>query len=75
MTLIQTAGLGPLAHNSVMMSWPFSWVVNPEVKRRFIQTIQVCSIFNKTAIIAKEGFNFPLNHEVQRGSIDVWWVV
>eukprot|EP00397_Hematodinium_sp_SG-2012_P000654 GEMP01000655.1.p1 GENE.GEMP01000655.1~~GEMP01000655.1.p1 ORF type:complete len:1164 (+),score=229.63 GEMP01000655.1:211-3702(+) len=75
MTLIQTAGLGALVPNCVLVSWPFSWVVNADARRRFIQTIQVCTIFQKTVIMAKEGHKFALNSDVMRGTIDVWWVV
>ena len=43
MNLIQSAGLGPLTCNSLMVAWPFTWVVNPKVRQRFIQTMQCCA--------------------------------
>jgi len=75
MTLIQTAGLGALVPNCVLVSWPFSWVVNSDARRRFIQAIQVCTVFQKTVLVAKEGNVFARNGEMQKGTIDIWWVV
>jgi len=76
MSLIQTAGLGAFQPNCVMVSWPFSWVVVPEARIRFIQAVQVCSIFEKVIIVAKEGHSFPLNKtKLKKGYIDCWWVV
>jgi len=75
MTLIQTAGLGALVPNCVLVSWPFSWVVNADARRRFIQTIQVCWVFEKTVLVAKEGHKFALNNEILRGYLDIYWVV
>jgi len=76
LSLIQTAGLGAFQPNCVMVSWPFSWVVVPDARVRFIQTVQVCSVFEKVIIVAKEGHSFPLNGaKIRKGTIDIWWVV
>uniref|UniRef100_A0A7S4LQN6 Uncharacterized protein n=1 Tax=Oxyrrhis marina TaxID=2969 RepID=A0A7S4LQN6_OXYMA len=75
MNLIQTAGLGAFEPNCVLSAWPFSWVVFPKAVRRFIQTIQVCTVFEKTVLIAKEAYKYPTNRVVLKGVIDVWWVV
>eukprot|EP00397_Hematodinium_sp_SG-2012_P001550 GEMP01001553.1.p1 GENE.GEMP01001553.1~~GEMP01001553.1.p1 ORF type:complete len:787 (+),score=167.42 GEMP01001553.1:882-3242(+) len=76
LSLIQTAGLGAFQPNCVMVSWPFSWVVVPEARVRFIQAVQVCSVFEKVILVAKEGHRFPLNgHKMKSGSIDIWWVI
>ena len=76
LSLIQTAGLGALQPNSVLASWPFSWVLNKEARVRFIKCIQACAMFEKVLIIAKEGHKFPENFgKRMHGPLDIWWVV
>jgi len=75
MSLIQTAGLGAFQPNCVLVSWPFSWMVVPEARIRFLQAVQVCSVFEKVILVAKEGHTFPLHASKLKGQIDIWWIV
>uniref|UniRef100_A0A8C6UB40 Solute carrier family 12 member 7b n=1 Tax=Neogobius melanostomus TaxID=47308 RepID=A0A8C6UB40_9GOBI len=67
--LIQSAGLGGMKHNTVLMAWPGNWKQNndPQSSRHFIGTTR-----RKGLLEAK----FPHKPGPSgEGTIDVWWVV
>merc|ERR1712112_248603 len=75
MSLIQTAGIGNLVPNCVLMPWSQSWKLRADVRKRFILTVQTCTAFQKTVMLAKDAHDFALNDECVTGSIDIWWIV
>ncbi|XP_055941614.1 solute carrier family 12 member 4-like isoform X2 [Argiope bruennichi] len=75
--LIQTAGLGGLKHNTVILGWPYGWRQSADEKqwRVFLHTIRSVQA-SKNALLVPKGINlFPSNNEKVSGSIDVWWIV
>ncbi|XP_029645952.1 solute carrier family 12 member 4 isoform X2 [Octopus sinensis] len=75
--LTQTAGLGGLKHNTIMIGWPYGWRHSPEQKsyRVFIDTIRNVA-GAQLALMAVKGINqFPVNTQKLTGTIDVWWIV
>ena len=75
MILLQTAGLGAFEPNTVVAAWPWTWAINADVRRRFLQTIQCCTLFDKAVVICKEGHQFPVGNVALSGNIDIWWMV
>uniref|UniRef100_A0A646QE31 Solute carrier family 12 member 6 n=1 Tax=Hemiscolopendra marginata TaxID=943146 RepID=A0A646QE31_9MYRI len=76
--LIQTAGLGGLKHNTVILGWPHGWRQKHEEKtswRLFLETIRIVSAA-KDALLIPKGINFfPDCSSKVSGNIDVWWIV
>ncbi|KAF8786898.1 Solute carrier family 12 member 5 like protein [Argiope bruennichi] len=75
--LIQTAGLGGLKHNTVILGWPYGWRQSADEKqwRVFLHTIRSVQA-SKNALLVPKGINlFPSNNEKVSGNIDVWWIV
>lgn len=75
--LIQTAGLGGMKHNTVIMGWPFGWRQGTVDKncRTFIETVRHVAA-GKSALLVPKGIDqFPENTEKMSGNIDVWWIV
>uniref|UniRef100_A0A7N6BF91 Solute carrier family 12 member 7b n=1 Tax=Anabas testudineus TaxID=64144 RepID=A0A7N6BF91_ANATE len=72
--LIQSAGLGGMKHNTVLMAWPGTWKQSndPQSWRNF--TVRC---YTRTALlVAKNVDSFPTNQDrLGEGTIDVWWVV
>ncbi|XP_053449521.1 solute carrier family 12 member 7 isoform X3 [Nycticebus coucang] len=76
--LVQSAGLGGMKHNTVLMAWPASWkqVDNPFSWRNFIETVRDTTAAQQALLVAKNVDLFPQNQErFGGGSIDVWWIV
>ncbi|XP_012669511.1 solute carrier family 12 member 7-like, partial [Otolemur garnettii] len=76
--LVQSAGLGGMKHNTVLMAWPASWkqVDNPFSWRNFIDTVRDTTAAQQALLVAKNVDLFPQNQErFGGGSIDVWWIV
>uniref|UniRef100_A0A8C6LIT6 Solute carrier family 12 member 7b n=1 Tax=Nothobranchius furzeri TaxID=105023 RepID=A0A8C6LIT6_NOTFU len=76
--LIQSAGLGGMKHNSVLMSWPGTWRQSndPTSWRNFIETIRETTAAHQALLVAKNVDSFPTNQDcLGEGTIDVWWVV
>uniref|UniRef100_A0A1A8P6W8 Solute carrier family 12 (Potassium/chloride transporters), member 7 n=1 Tax=Nothobranchius rachovii TaxID=451742 RepID=A0A1A8P6W8_9TELE len=76
--LIQSAGLGGMKHNSVLMSWPGTWRQSndPISWRNFIETIRETTAAHQALLVAKNVDSFPTNQDcLGEGTIDVWWVV
>uniref|UniRef100_A0A7N6AIN1 Solute carrier family 12 member 7b n=1 Tax=Anabas testudineus TaxID=64144 RepID=A0A7N6AIN1_ANATE len=73
--LIQSAGLGGMKHNTVLMAWPGTWKQSndPQSWRNF--TVR-CYTRTAALLVAKNVDSFPTNQDrLGEGTIDVWWVV
>lgn len=76
--LIQSAGLGGMKHNTVLMAWPECWKQqdNPFSWRNFVDTVRDTTAAQQALLVAKNVDLFPNNQErLSAGHIDVWWVV
>ncbi|XP_054434327.1 solute carrier family 12 member 7 isoform X1 [Pteronotus mesoamericanus] len=76
--LIQSAGLGGMKHNTVLMAWPESWKDedNPFSWKNFVDTVRDTTAAQQALLVAKNVDLFPQNQErFSDGHIDVWWIV
>ncbi|XP_062847279.1 solute carrier family 12 member 7 isoform X2 [Trichomycterus rosablanca] len=75
--LIQSAGLGGMKHNTVLMAWPSSWKQSndPLSWKNFIETIRETTAAHQALLVAKNIDDFPQQERLREGTIDVWWVV
>uniref|UniRef100_A0A665WEC2 Solute carrier family 12 member 7-like n=1 Tax=Echeneis naucrates TaxID=173247 RepID=A0A665WEC2_ECHNA len=76
--LIQSAGLGGMKHNAVLMAWPADWklALGSLARRNFIETVRETTSANQAMLVAKNIDRFPSNQErLKDGNIDVWWIV
>uniref|UniRef100_A0A667FT51 Solute carrier family 12 member 7 n=1 Tax=Lynx canadensis TaxID=61383 RepID=A0A667FT51_LYNCA len=76
--LIQSAGLGGMKHNTVLMAWPESWKRedNTFSWKNFVETVRDTTAAQQALLVAKNVDLFPQNQErFSDGDIDVWWVV
>ncbi|XP_019729338.1 solute carrier family 12 member 7 isoform X2 [Hippocampus comes] len=76
--LIQSAGLGGMKHNTVLMAWPGTWKQSndPQSWRNFIETVRETTSAHQALLVAKNVDSFPTNQDrLGEGTIDVWWVV
>ncbi|XP_067330800.1 solute carrier family 12 member 7-like isoform X2 [Channa argus] len=76
--LIQSAGLGGMKHNTVLMAWPTGWKQAQDLsaRRNFIETVRETTAAHQALLIAKNIDHFPSNQErLSEGTIDVWWIV
>uniref|UniRef100_A0A8C6U3C0 Solute carrier family 12 member 7b n=1 Tax=Neogobius melanostomus TaxID=47308 RepID=A0A8C6U3C0_9GOBI len=63
--LIQSAGLGGMKHNTVLMAWPGNWKQNndPQSSRHFIETIRETTSAHQALMVAKNVDSFPTNQD------------
>ncbi|XP_075442477.1 solute carrier family 12 member 7 isoform X2 [Ascaphus truei] len=76
--LIQSAGLGGMKHNTVLMAWPNSWKQpsTPCSWKNFVDTVRDATIGQQALLVAKNIDLFPSNQErFSEGNVDVWWIV
>ncbi|XP_059200344.1 solute carrier family 12 member 7-like [Centropristis striata] len=76
--LIQSAGLGGMKHNAVLMAWPTGWTEarDSSARRNFIETVRETTAAHQALLVAKNIDHFPGNQErLKGGTIDVWWIV
>uniref|UniRef100_A0A3Q2CHQ0 Solute carrier family 12 member 7a n=1 Tax=Cyprinodon variegatus TaxID=28743 RepID=A0A3Q2CHQ0_CYPVA len=76
--MIQSAGLGGMKHNAVLMAWPAGWKhpTDSLPRRNFIETVRETTEANQALLVAKNIDHFPDNQErLKEGAIDVWWIV
>ncbi|XP_053268070.1 solute carrier family 12 member 7 isoform X2 [Pleuronectes platessa] len=76
--LIQSAGLGGMKHNTVLMAWPGAWRQSndPQSWKNFIETVRESTAAHHALLVAKNVDSFPTNQDrLGEGTIDVWWVV
>eukprot|EP01135_Chromosphaera_perkinsii_P010877 Nk52_evm4s2273 gene=Nk52_evmTU4s2273 len=73
--LLQTAGLGALKPNTVLMGWPSNWANSLDCAKQFLTTFHRVRVSKKALIVAKGIDNFPESSERMKGHIDIWWIV
>ncbi|XP_075903798.1 solute carrier family 12 member 7 isoform X4 [Nelusetta ayraudi] len=76
--LIQSAGLGGMKHNTVLMAWPGAWRQSNDAHSwmNFIETVRESTAAHHALMVAKNVDSFPTNQDrLGEGTIDVWWVV
>ncbi|KAM4623915.1 solute carrier family 12 member 7-like [Polymixia lowei] len=76
--LIQSAGLGGMKHNAVLMAWPAGWkqAQDSYTWKNFIETVRETTSAHQALLVAKNIDHFPANQErLKEGTIDVWWIV
>ncbi|KAI4885893.1 hypothetical protein NFI96_032836 [Prochilodus magdalenae] len=76
--LIQSAGLGGMKHNTVLMAWPSNWrqAEDSSSWKNFIETVRETTSAHQALLVAKNIDHFPSNTErLVEGTIDVWWIV
>ncbi|XP_068605239.1 solute carrier family 12 member 7-like [Brachionichthys hirsutus] len=75
--LIQSAGLGGMKHNAILMAWPAAWkqARDSSARKNFIETVREATAANQALLVAKNIDQFPGNQERLEGTIDVWWIV
>uniref|UniRef100_A0A8C4HBS9 Solute carrier family 12 member 7b n=1 Tax=Dicentrarchus labrax TaxID=13489 RepID=A0A8C4HBS9_DICLA len=76
--LIQSAGLGGMKHNTVLMAWPGTWRQSndPQSWKNFIEMVRETTAAHQALLVAKNVDSFPTNLDrLGEGTIDVWWVV
>ncbi|XP_051969312.1 solute carrier family 12 member 7 isoform X3 [Xyrauchen texanus] len=75
--LVQSAGLGGMKHNSVLMAWPGNWKQSndPQSWKSFIETIRETTAAHQALLVAKNVDSFPHQERLTEGTIDVWWIV
>ncbi|XP_068854654.1 solute carrier family 12 member 7-like [Aphelocoma coerulescens] len=76
--LIQSAGLGGMKHNTVLMAWPQSWkqTENRFSWKHFVDTVRETTAAQQALLVAKNIDLFPTNQErFTEGNTDVWWIV
>ncbi|XP_050314545.1 solute carrier family 12 member 6 isoform X3 [Anthonomus grandis grandis] len=73
--LVQTAGLGGLKPNTVILSWPYFWREDTEEEQAFENTVRTLTAA-KMALLIPRGIDFfPDNTQKVNGNIDIWWIV
>ncbi|XP_037654791.1 solute carrier family 12 member 7 isoform X2 [Choloepus didactylus] len=75
--LVQSAGLGGMRHNTVLLGWPAAWRRPDNASwRNFVDTVRDTTAAHQALLVAKNVDLFPPNQErLGDGHIDVWWVV
>uniref|UniRef100_A0A4W5NB69 Solute carrier family 12 member 7b n=1 Tax=Hucho hucho TaxID=62062 RepID=A0A4W5NB69_9TELE len=74
--LIQTAGLGGMKHNTVLMAWPGTWKQSNDPRNPYHMTVRETTAAHQALLVAKNVDSFPTNTDrLGQGTIDVWWVV
>lgn len=76
--LLQTAGLGGMKHNTVLMGWPHRWKDsdNSVHWKNFVETVRETTAAQLALLVARNIDSFQTNNErFSGGNIDVWWIV
>lgn len=74
-TLFQVIGLGALRPNTCLFEWKEDWDTDSEGTINYMKQIQAVVCSEKALIVVRDSED-RLPHEVlQKGFIDVWWVV
>merc|ERR1712088_1138527 len=74
--LIQTAGLGGMKPNTIILGWPKIWRKKEEDSwRGFVDTIRNTAAAKMALLVPKGIRRFPDSGDKVEGNIDIWWVV
>lgn len=72
---VQTAGLGGLKPNTIILSWPYGWRDDADEEQAFEHTVRTLTAA-KMALLIPRGIDFfPDNTQKITGYIDIWWIV
>lgn len=74
---IQTAGLGGLKPNTVILGWPYGWRQSEDERtwQVFLSTVRNVTAA-RMALLVPKGINFfPNSSDKVVGNIDIWWIV
>ena len=73
---IQTAGLGGMKPNTIVLGWPNSWRKKEEDSWRvFVDTIRNTAAAKMALLVPKGIRRFPDSGDKVKGNIDIWWIV
>lgn len=75
--VIQSAGLGGLYPNTVIIAWPTHWFNSQNRKsyETFIDSLHCASAAKKAVLVLKSAEDFPTNSARLSGTIDIWWIM
>ncbi|CAL8276828.1 unnamed protein product [Lota lota] len=75
--LVQSAGLGGMKHNTVLLAWPAAWrqAQDSYSWKNFIDTVRETTSAHQALLVAKNIDRFPGNQQRLKGTVDVWWIV
>lgn len=76
-TRMQSAGLGGLKHNTIMIGWPYGWRHETEKQpwKSFVSAVCQAEAANCALTVLKGVQLFPSNADKLIGTIDIWWIV
>lgn len=74
---IQSAGLGGLKHNTVLIGWPYGWRhdLDKQSCKNFVMAIRQAEAASCALMVMKGINEFPDNSDKLTGTIDIWWIV
>ena len=73
---IQTAGLGGMKPNTIVLGWPNSWRKKEEDSWRvFVDTVRNTAAAKMALLVPKGIRRFPDSGDKVKGNIDIWWIV
>ncbi|CAL1532293.1 unnamed protein product, partial [Lymnaea stagnalis] len=74
--MIQSAGLGALRPNTILMGWPRDWTDNRNLMAYhiFLDTMRNIALARNALIVLKAD-TFPSKGMRLTGTIDIWWIV
>ena len=70
--LIQTAGLGGLYPNTVMLGWSREWQVYPERAGQMCRLLLTAAAYNKALIVIKGTEHIPDSSSHMTRPMDIW---
>lgn len=74
--LIQTAGLGGMKPNTIVLGWPNSWRKKEEDSWRvFVDTIRNAAAAKMALLVPRGVQRYPDSGDKVKGNIDIWWIV
>ncbi|XP_059164423.1 solute carrier family 12 member 5-like [Physella acuta] len=75
--MIQSAGLGALRPNTIVMGWPSDWIATRCLPsyHTFLDTIYNVGVAGNALIVCKNCEGLPVKGERLSGTIDIWWIV
>lgn len=74
---MQSAGLGGLKHNTIMIGWPYGWRhdTDKDSWKSFVSAVRQAEASSCALMVLKGVQMFPSNAEKLSGTIDIWWIV
>jgi len=72
---IQTAGLGGMKPNTVMLGWPSGWRQRKAEERSFLRALRAIACAKMSLLLPKGTQFFPDSLDRVSGNIDIWFVL